>query len=63
MNTFTITKGRAATLCDIFVAIGQVFFASILIEPVVTGATNWLLVISGMVLSSACWVLSIYFTK
>jgi hypothetical protein len=42
---------------------GQVFFASILVEPITTHSTSWGLVLSGVALSLMCWVLRLALIK
>jgi hypothetical protein len=57
------TKQRIITFRDILNDVGQVFFASILIEPVIGQKSSPQLIIAGAILSLACWYISLYLTK
>ncbi len=50
-------------LSEIFRDIGQVFFASIFIGPIITGHTNWLILMAGLLLSLLSWHISILLIK
>jgi len=54
-------------LSDVSVAIGQVFFASVFIEPIVSKQSSAMMIITGVIISIACFVFSIslhdYFRK
>ncbi len=58
-----ITQKRSETIKDVLNDVGQVFFASILIEPIVGHSANFILVAGGVILSLLCWILSVYLTK
>ena len=55
-----LTSQRLNVLSEISKDIAQVFFASILIDPLVAHTANWPLVITGLILATACWLLSLY---
>ncbi len=58
-----ISKKRIDALRGIIGDAGQIFFASILVDPIVGKNANAFLIISGVVLSVVCWSLIIYLTK
>lgn len=57
-----LTQARFSVLAEISKDIAQVFFASILIDPLVSRSTTWFLVIPGLILSISFWTVSILLT-
>ena len=60
---FTITKPRISAIAEILRDAGQVFLASILVEPLIGQSANWLSIISGITLSIFCWIVSLLIIK
>ncbi len=58
-----ISQKRIDAIRSILGDAGQVFFASILVDPIIGKNANGFLIISGVVLSLVCWSLIIYLTK
>lgn len=54
---------RLNTLSEISRDIGQVFFGLMFLGPLITGQIDWPIIISGLSLSIAFWVLSVILTK
>jgi len=50
-------------LSEILRDVGQIFFASAIIEPIVAGSATWVVFFSGVTLALVSWSLSIYLTK
>lgn len=50
-------------LAEINRDIGQIFFASMFIGPLVTGAIDWFIILSGLLLSLIFWSISLLLTK
>ncbi|MCG2701067.1 hypothetical protein L6267_02790 [Candidatus Parcubacteria bacterium] len=50
-------------LSEIFRDIGQVFFASIFIGPIITGNADWIILSAGLLLSLLSWHISILLIK
>lgn len=59
----TFSQKRIDAIRDVIGDAGQVFFASILIDPIVGKGANTFLIISGLALSIFCWSLIVYITK
>lgn len=62
MNLY-LTRAKVSVLGEILRDAGQVFFASILIDPLVGQSASWLSVVAGLILCIVCWVLSFLITK
>lgn len=58
MNDKRLTK-----LSDIAGNIGLVFFASVFIGPIISGGQTMMTIISGLILSIACWYISMVIIK
>lgn len=61
MENFSILKPNA--LAEISRDIGQVFFASMLIGPLVSGNTDVLILFSGLAFSAVAWIVSLLLSK
>ncbi|HEY4496328.1 MAG TPA: hypothetical protein VJC04_03160 [Candidatus Paceibacterota bacterium] len=61
MNTQVLSKSKS--LAEIFKYIGQVFFASMFVGPIVTKTTNASLFSAGLVLSIGFWYVSLLLVK
>ena len=59
----SLSPQRIVTFREIINDVGQVLFASVLIDPIVGSNLNPILVVSGILLSLSAWILSIYLTK
>ena len=58
---FALTRKRNEALQDVLNGIGQVFFASVLVDPIVSQVTNWQYVLAGLFLSLVCWSFSVLY--
>jgi hypothetical protein len=54
-----LTPEKLKTLSEIARDVGQVFFASMFIGPLVIGSVNWPLIITGFLVSLIFWLLSL----
>ena len=54
---------KTETLSEISRDIAQVFFAGLLIEPIVSGQTSFYFVLLGLLLSVAAWVWSLLLAR
>jgi hypothetical protein len=57
------SHNRSTAFAETLRDIAQVFFASILIDPIVSKTANWWLFCSGLLLSLVFWILGIYLIK
>jgi hypothetical protein len=55
-NSFSNKNTKFKALSDIYRDIAQVFFASMFVGPLATGAVRWQLLISGLILSTVFWL-------
>ena len=56
-------KDRLDKLSDISISVGQVLFASVIIEPLISGNFHWYSIVIGLILSGTAWFLSIFLLK
>ena len=54
---------KPETLSEICRDVGQVFFAGVLVEPIITHTSNSTMWIAGLTFSIASWSMSIYFNN
>ncbi|MEK7117885.1 MAG: hypothetical protein AAB861_03890 [Patescibacteria group bacterium] len=54
-----LTSIKLDKLSDVSIAIGQVFFASALVEPIVSGKASLIILVLGIVLSITSFIFSI----
>ena len=59
----SVTNAKLGVLSDALQDMGQVFFASILVEPVVSNNANVSLIFAGLSLSVLCWTLRLPIAK
>jgi len=57
------TNSRLDKLSDVMVSAGQVFFASIFIDPLVNGNFNWAVILLGLILALSSWCFSFLIIK
>jgi hypothetical protein len=57
------SKERLDKLSDITISIGQVFFASAIIEPIFSGNFHWYSIFMGIILSTGAWFLSVFLLR
>lgn len=50
-------------ISDICISVGQVFFAAVFIEPIVSGNFDWLRIVFGIALAGISWLASITAVK
>jgi hypothetical protein len=62
-NVMTLTPARIRVLSEIARDIAQVFFASVFIQPILTGETNILTFTAGGLLSIVWWFFSVGLTN
>lgn len=62
-NIIKLTRPRYQVISEVSRDIGQVFFASLFIGPLITGKINWLLVIMGFFLSIMFWLFGVLLIK
>ncbi len=60
---YTLSHSRLASICDILNNAGQVFLASILVEPIVGRGTSLTTIIIGVILCVLCWTGSVYLSN
>lgn len=58
-----LSDARFKVISNVFVAIGQVFFASMFIGPFISGAMNWPVIVGGAALSLISWFFSVSIIK
>jgi len=65
LSPATLTNSYFRALSEIFRDIAQVFFASVVVNPLVSGLDklNWFSVILGMINSIVFWYLSLMFAE
>ena len=54
-----LTVSRLKIISDIFRDIAQVFFASVLVGPIVSGETSVLILLAGLMLALGSWYTSV----
>ena len=54
-----LSSGKLEKLSDISISVGQVFFASVFIEPLIGGEFNWSNILAGFILSVIFWLISL----
>jgi hypothetical protein len=54
-----INTAKINVVSEIFREAGQVFFAAVLVSPLVSGSDNFHLILIGLILSLTCWTISI----
>ena len=59
----TLTKSRLQVISEIARDLAQVFFASVFLEPLITGNANIYSFVLGLILALASWYLSIVLVK
>ena len=59
MISMRLTTARFQVLSEITRDIGQVFFASLFVGPLVSGGVNWLVIVLGLILTIIAWSLSV----
>jgi hypothetical protein len=60
---FTLSKSRLPAFAETLRDIAQIFFASVLIDPIISRTANWWMFCSGLILSFVFWTLGIYLIK
>ncbi|OGI77843.1 hypothetical protein A3D42_01360 [Candidatus Nomurabacteria bacterium RIFCSPHIGHO2_02_FULL_41_18] len=63
MFSLSLSESRVDKLATISSDIGQVFFASILVGPVINGVIDLKLVGVGLILSLSAWLFSLLLTR
>ena len=58
-----LTEKRVQSLAEISRNIAQVFFAAIVVEPLINRSVNTFLFIFGFILAAAFWILSLIFEE
>lgn len=58
-----ITGGKIKVISEISRDIAQIFFGLVFLGPLVTGQIDWVLIVFGLSLSVAPWILSIILIK
>jgi hypothetical protein len=58
-----LSVAKLDKLSDIGIAMGQVFFASVFIEPIISGNVDWIRIISGLGFSLCIWSASLLLIK
>jgi len=59
IEAMKFTVAKLNKLSDICVAMGQVVFASIFVDPILSGSYNWIIIITGLLLAISVWSLSL----
>ncbi len=59
----TFTRVQIAAISDISRDIAQIFFASVLIDPLITRSTKWYLILIGIFLALTFWFVSLIIIK
>lgn len=58
-----LSSARLKTLSEINKDIGQIFFASMFVGPILTGIIDWFLSVFGLLLSAIFWSISLLIIK
>lgn len=58
-----LSDSRFNVVSNIFVAAGQVFFASMFVGPLISGSINWPVILAGAALSLISWFFSVSIIK
>ncbi len=59
MSMFTLTTNKIRAIADVSKDIAQVFFASVLIEPIISSHTNFIIIFVGAIFSGFGFVVHI----
>lgn len=54
-----ITIAKLDKISDICISIGQVIFASVFIDPLLSSDFNWSRIFAGLIFATLAWILSL----
>ena len=60
MKLSSVKLDKLSYVC---IAMGQVVFASVFVDPILSGSYNWIIIITGLLLAISIWALSLALIK